>query len=174
MISPLDLASRAALALSLTMIGCSAGDGRPPVEMAQTAAAVVEPSAASPDFGTPTPTASSSATVPATSAPTVATSAPPGPPPTQSVMEKRFLPYDRKCRTDADCGVTQRGVYEPLFCCDGCDAVAGSSAWVKRADAQCAAYDKGAVRHACPPRDCGPQNPPRCHEGVCELTPPRP
>ena len=88
--------------------------------------------------------------------------------------EARFLPVDKKCTRDTDCAVTRYGVSERLYCCDGCDSVAGSKSWVQRADAACQAYHKGSAQHPCPARDCGPQNPPRCHEGLCEIVPARP
>ena len=85
--------------------------------------------------------------------------------------EARFLPVDKKCTRDTDCAVTRYGVSERLYCCDGCDSVAGSKSWVQRADAACQAYHKGSAQHPCPARDCGPQNPP---EGLCEIVPARP
>ena len=88
--------------------------------------------------------------------------------------EARFLPVDKKCTRDTDCAVTRYGVSERLYCCDGCDGVAGSKSWVQRADAACQAYHRGSAQHPCPARDCGPQNPPRCHEGLCEIVPARP
>lgn len=89
-------------------------------------------------------------------------------------MEARFKPRDTTCSTDQDCAVTQYGVSERLFCCDGCDAVAGEKAWVARANAACKAYQSSPSRHACPARDCLPPGPARCTRGRCELVPTRP
>jgi hypothetical protein len=86
-------------------------------------------------------------------------------------MEARFLPLDHRCEKDADCAVTKRGVQETLFCCDACGAVAGTKAWVARADLRCSVYDKEPAQHACPPRDCGPPGAARCNHGSCEIVP---
>ncbi len=108
------------------------------------------------------------------SSPTAATSAPVAEPERPLSIEPRFLPRDNRCSKDTDCAVTQRGVSQTLFCCDGCDSVAGAKAWVAKADAHCKAYAAGAKQHPCPPRDCTPPGPARCHQGRCELVPTRP
>jgi hypothetical protein len=112
----------------------------------------------------PTASAQPIASAPSTSTPTVPSVAPPDGP-----IEKRFLPLDAKCEKDSDCAVTKRGVHERLFCCDACDAAAGTKAWVARADLRCSAYDKEASRHACPARDCAGPRGARCNHGACEL-----
>lgn len=90
------------------------------------------------------------------------------PPAVTAVLESRFLPLDTKCSVDADCAVTQRGADERFFCCDACSAVAGTKAWVARADLRCKVYDKERTQHVCPPRSCGPPRGALCNHGACE------
>lgn len=144
---------------AIAVVGCSSPQSA--VEGPVVIGTASEPSAPLPVSSDPVPSADS-AGVSASSALPSATvaSLPP--------FEKRFLPHDFRCEKDADCAVTKRGVGERTFCCDACDAAAGSKAWVARADLRCSVYDKESARHTCPPRDCTAPRGARCFHGACE------
>lgn len=145
--------------------GCSAergaADTLPPAETAPATAV-----ASGYDQPLATASTSTAASVPATAS---LEPAQPGKPPSAPLLEKRFLPHETACKSDADCAVTASGLSERFFCCGPCEAVAGSKAWVARADAQCVAYRRGSRLHVCPPEDCGPPGGARCNAGHCQL-----
>lgn len=155
---------RTSLALAVT--SCSPRAPSPAPTTTETAAAPDVPS------GDDTSSTLGSNTTSAPTATSIETAAPRATVSAQPVysIEKRFAPHELTCKVDADCAVTAFGVSERLFCCDSCDSVPGTKAWVGRADRHCEAYRKGTM-HSCPPRDCEPPGNPACRAGTCVLVP---
>jgi hypothetical protein len=119
------------------------------------------------EAGTTAATATASATATATPSTTASVT------PTAAPLDPAFLPISDDCKKDADCGMSTLVMAKDVTyqCCAGCNATAGTKAWVSKVEKLCAQKVKAGLKQICPPWDCAAPSGVACVSGKCQVKP---